>query len=191
MEIVFATGNKHKAQEAEAILRQANAGIQVLTYKGPEPIESGTTFLENALIKARAAYEATGKLSFADDSGIACEVMGGAPGIFSAIWSGTRDDATNRNLLLKQLEDIPAEHRSAAFVCTIAMVGPDEELSFTGVWPGSIAMQVAGSGGFGYDPVFIPQGLDVTAAELDPEVKNSMSHRFMALQQMAEYLAQR
>ncbi len=191
MEIVFATGNKHKAQEAEAILRQANPGIQVLTYKGPEPIESGTTFLENALIKARAAYEATGKLSFADDSGIACEVMGGAPGIFSAIWSGTRDDATNRNLLLKQLEDIPAEHRSAAFVCTIAMVGPDEELSFTGVWPGSIAMQVAGSGGFGYDPVFIPQGLDVTAAELDPEVKNSMSHRFMALQQMAEYLAQR
>jgi XTP/dITP diphosphohydrolase len=191
VEIVFATGNKHKAQEAEAILRQANAGIQVLTYKGPEPIESGTTFLENALIKARAAYEATGKLSFADDSGIACEVMGGAPGIFSAIWSGTRDDATNRNLLLKQLEDIPAEHRSAAFVCTIAMVGPDEELSFTGVWPGSIAMQVAGSGGFGYDPVFIPQELDVTAAELDPEVKNSMSHRFMALQQMAEYLAQR
>ncbi len=191
MEIVFATGNKHKAQEAEAILRQANPGIQVLTYKGPEPIESGTTFLENALIKARAAYEATGKLSFADDSGIACEVMGGAPGIFSAIWSGTRDDSTNRNLLLKQLEDIPAEHRSAAFVCTIAMVGPDEELSFTGVWPGSIAMQVAGSGGFGYDPVFIPQGLDVTAAELDPEVKNSMSHRFMALQQMAEYLAQR
>lgn len=191
MEIVFATGNKHKAQEAEAILRQANAGIQVLTYKGPEPIESGTTFLENALIKARAAYEATGKLSFADDSGIACEVMGGAPGIFSAIWSGTRDDSTNRNLLLKQLEDIPAEHRSAAFVCTIAMVGPNEELSFTGVWPGSIAMQVAGSGGFGYDPVFIPQGLDVTAAELDPEVKNSMSHRFMALQQMAEYLAQR
>jgi XTP/dITP diphosphohydrolase len=191
VEIVFATGNKHKAQEAEAILRQANAGIQVLTYKGPEPIESGTTFLENALIKARAAYEATGKLSFADDSGIACEVMGGAPGIFSAIWSGTRDDATNRNLLLKQLEDIPAEHRSAAFVCTIAMVGPDEELSFTGVWPGSIAMQVAGSGGFGYDPVFIPHGLDVTAAELDPEVKNSMSHRFMALQQMAEYLAKR
>jgi XTP/dITP diphosphohydrolase len=191
VEIVFATGNKHKAQEAEAILRQANAGIQVLTFKGPEPIESGTTFLENALIKARAAYEATGKLSFADDSGIACEVMGGAPGIFSAIWSGTRDDSTNRNLLLKQLEDIPAEHRSAAFVCTIAMVGPDEELSFTGVWPGSIAMQVAGSGGFGYDPVFIPQGLDVTAAELDPEVKNSMSHRFMALQQMAEYLAQR
>lgn len=191
MEIVFATGNKHKAAEAEAILRIANQEINVLTYDGPEPIESGTTFLENAMIKARAAYEATGQLSFADDSGIACEVMGGAPGIFSAIWSGTRDDATNRNLLLKQLEDIPAEHRAAAFVCTIAMVGPEEEVSFTGIWPGSISIAIAGLGGFGYDPVFIPAGLEVTAAELDPEVKNSMSHRAMALQQMAEYLAKR
>lgn len=85
MEIVFATGNKHKAQEAEAILKLANPAVKVLTYLGPEPVESGTTFLENALIKARAAFEATGQLSFADDSGIACEVMGGAPGIFSAI----------------------------------------------------------------------------------------------------------
>ena len=191
MEIVFATGNKHKAQEAEAILTVANPAVKVLTYSGPEPVESGTTFLENALIKARAAFEATGQLSFADDSGIACEVMGGAPGIFSAIWSGTRDDATNRDLLLKQLEDIPAEHRAAAFVCTIAMVGPATEMSFTGVWPGAISAEVAGQGGFGYDPVFIPEGLNVTAAELDPEVKNAMSHRAMALQQMAEYLAER
>jgi XTP/dITP diphosphohydrolase len=191
VEIVFATGNKHKAQEAEAILKLANPEVQVLTYSGPEPIESGTTFLENAMIKARAAFGATGQLSFADDSGIACEVMGGAPGIFSAIWSGTRDDATNRNLLLKQLEDIPAEHRAAAFICTIALVGPGEEVSFTGIWPGTISFFVAGDGGFGYDPVFVPEGLEVTAAELEPEVKNSMSHRSMALQQMAEYLARR
>ncbi len=191
MDIVFATGNKHKAQEAEAILKLANPEVQVLTYSGPEPIESGTTFLENAMIKARAAFGATGQLSFADDSGIACEVMGGAPGIFSAIWSGTRDDATNRNLLLKQLEDIPAEHRAAAFICTIALVGPGEEVSFTGIWPGTISFFVAGDGGFGYDPVFVPEGLEVTAAELEPEVKNSMSHRSMALQQMAEYLARR
>jgi XTP/dITP diphosphohydrolase len=191
VEIVFATGNKHKAQEAEAILKLANPEVQVLTYSGPEPIESGTTFLENAMIKARAAFEATGQLSFADDSGIACEVMGGTPGIFSAVWSGTRDDATNRNLLLKQLEDIPAEHRAAAFICTIALVGPDEEVSFTGIWPGTISFDVAGDGGFGYDPVFVPEGLEVTAAELEPEVKNSMSHRSMALQQMAEYLARR
>ncbi len=191
MDIVFATGNKHKAQEAEAILKLANPEVQVLTYSGPEPIESGTTFLENAMIKARAAFGATGQLSFADDSGIACEVMGGAPGIFSAIWSGTRDDATNRNLLLKQLEDIPAEHRAAAFICTIALVGPGEEVSFTGIWPGTISFFVAGDGGFGYDPVFVPEGLEVTAAELEPEVKNSISHRSMALQQMAEYLARR
>ena len=191
MEIVFATGNKHKALEAEAILRFANPEIQVLTYGGPEPVESGTTFLENAMIKARAAFEATGKLSFADDSGIACEVMGGAPGIFSAIWSGTRDDATNRNLLLKQLEDIPTQHRAAAFVCTVALVGQGVEVSFTGIWPGSIASAVSGAGGFGYDPVFIPAGLNVTAAELEPEVKNSMSHRSMAMRQMADYLAQR
>ncbi len=191
MDIVFATGNKHKAQEAEAILKLANPEVQVLTYSGPEPIESGTTFLENAMIKARAAFGATGQLSFADDSGIACEVMGGAPGIFSAIWSGTREDATNRNLLLKQLEDIPAEHRAAAFICTIALVGPGEEVSFTGIWPGTISFFVAGDGGFGYDPVFVPEGLEVTAAELEPEVKNSMSHRSMALQQMAEYLARR
>ncbi len=189
MEIVFATGNQHKAHEAESILKIANPDIRVLTFGGPEPVESGTTSLENALLKARAALQSTGKRSFADDSGIACEVMGGAPGIFSAIWSGTRDDATNRNLLLKQLEDIPQQHRAAAFICTIALVGPDEELSFTGIWPGSISLEVSGSGGFGYDPVFIPQGLRVTAAELEPAVKNSMSHRFMALQQMAEYLA--
>lgn len=191
MELVFATGNKHKALEAEAILRLANPEISVLTYDGPEPIESGTSFLENAMIKARAAFEATGKLSFADDSGIACEVMGGAPGIFSAIWSGTRDDATNRNLLLKQLEDIPVQHRAAAFVCTIALVGLDQEISFTGVWPGSIALGVSGAGGFGYDPVFIPEGLEVTAAELEPLVKNALSHRAMALRQMADYLAER
>ena len=188
MELVFATGNKHKALEAQAILSLAIPELTVLTYDGPEPVESGTTFLENALIKARAAFDSTGKPSFADDSGIAVEVMGGAPGIFSAIWSGTRDDATNRNLLLAQLEDIPEGNRAAAFVCTIALVTADSEMSFTGIWPGSIAFEVAGDGGFGYDPVFTPEGFEVTAAELDPEVKNAYSHRSLAMQQMAGYL---
>ena len=189
MELVFATGNKHKAMEAEAILSAAIPQLKVLTFDGPEPIESGTTFLENARIKAQAAFEATGKPAFADDSGIAVEVMGGAPGIFSAIWSGTRDDATNRNLLLAQLEDIPQANRTAAFVCTIVMVTADSEMSFTGIWPGSIALEVAGEGGFGYDPVFIPEGFEVTAAQLDPEVKNAYSHRAMAMQQLAGYLS--
>ena len=188
MELVFATGNAHKAAEAQQILRGRMPGIKVLTFDGESPVESGTSFLENALIKARAAYIATGKPAFADDSGISVEVMGGAPGIFSAIWSGTRDDQINRDLLLAQLEDIPEQHRGAAFVCTVALVSEDTEGSFTGIWSGSIALQAAGEGGFGYDPVFVPAGFSETAAELDPEVKNSMSHRFLAMQQMASYL---
>ena len=188
MELVFATGNAHKAAEAQQILRGRMPGVKVLTFDGESPVESGTSFLENALIKARAAHIATGKPAFADDSGISVEVMGGAPGIFSAIWSGTRDDQINRDLLLAQLEDIPEQHRGAAFVCTVALVSDDAEVSFTGIWSGSIALQAAGDGGFGYDPVFIPEGFSETAAELDPEVKNSMSHRFLAMQQMASYL---
>jgi len=190
MELVFATGNAHKAAEAQEILRGRMPGIEVLTFSGESPVESGTSFLDNALIKARAAHEATGKPAFADDSGISVEVMGGAPGIFSAIWSGTREDKTNRNLLLAQLADIPDADRAAAFVCTVALVSGTTEVSFTGIWSGSIAREAAGEGGFGYDPVFIPEGFEVTAAQLDPEVKNSMSHRFLAMQQMAEYLEQ-
>ena len=188
MKLVFATGNKHKLQEAQQILGRKMPELEILFHDGPEPIESGTSFLENALIKARAAFQASGKPSFADDSGLSVEVMGGAPGIFSAIWSGTRSDETNRELLLAQLIDIPQEHRNAAFVCTIALVTKEGETSFTGIWQGSIATKASGNGGFGYDPVFIPEGFEVSAAELDPEVKSSFSHRALAMQQLAEYL---
>lgn len=191
MQLYFATGNQHKAQEVEAILRARGADVEILMHKGEEPVESGCTFLENALIKARAAFAATGAPSFADDSGIAVEVMGGAPGIFSAIWSGGRDDKTNRDLLLAQLIDIPEENRAAAFVCTMALVDDAGEVSVTGVWPGKIATQASGEHGFGYDPIFIPQGFSVTAAELEPEVKNAFSHRAMALQQLASLLTSR
>jgi len=191
VELIFATGNEHKVSEAQLILGQALPDLLILSHVGPEPIESGTSFLENALIKARAAFEATGKPAFADDSGISVEVMGGAPGIFSAIWAGGRSDLENRNLLLKQLEDIPAENRAASFVCTIALVEKSGETSFTGIWPGVIAMDPAGDGGFGYDPVFVPDGFEVTAAELEPEVKSSFSHRAMAMQQMAAFLGSR
>lgn len=184
-ELVFATGNLHKLSEARNILSDS---VQILGYEGPEPIENGTSFLENALIKARAAFAATGKASFADDSGIAVEVMGGAPGIFSAIWSGTRSDATNRELLLAQMIDIPIEHRAASFICTVALVAEESETSFTGVWPGRLAFDVAGEGGFGYDPVFIPEGFEVTAAQLEPEIKNAYSHRFLAMKQLSDYL---
>ena len=190
MELIFATGNRHKADEVQQILQQRLPGITVGTFGGESPVETGTSFLENALIKARNVHQLTGKSAFADDSGISVEVMGGAPGIFSAIWSGTRDDETNRNLLLSQLQDISVEHRQASFVCTVALVSDGGEVSFTGVWPGVIALEARGDGGFGYDPVFIPEGFEVTAAELPPEVKNSMSHRFLAITQMADYLSQ-
>ena len=188
MKLVLATHNQHKVEEVGAILKAAVADLELLGYDGPEPIEDGTSFLENAMIKARAAFAHTGLPSIADDSGIAVEILGGSPGIFSAGWSGTRDNATNRNLLLAQLKDVRDEDRSASFVCTIAMVSAEGEVSFTGIWPGRVARQEQGEHGFGYDPIFIPEGFEITAAELEPEVKNSISHRSLALEQLSSYL---
>jgi XTP/dITP diphosphohydrolase len=188
MKLVLATHNAHKVTELGAILGSAVEGLELVGYDGPEPVEDGTSYLENALIKARAAYAHTGVTSIADDSGIAVEILGGSPGIFSARWAGGRDNVANRQLLLAQLSDVAEEHRGAAFVCTIALVGPDGEASFTGIWPGRVTTEEHGEHGFGYDPVFIPEGFEVTAAELEPEVKNSMSHRALALEQLASYL---
>ena len=164
-------------------------GLELVSYDGPEPGEDGISYLENALIKARAAHRHTGLPAIADDSGLAVEILGGSPGIFTAIWAGGRDNVANRRLLLSQLKDIADEHRSASFMCTIALVSDEGEQSFTGVWPGRIAREERGEYGHGYDPVFIPDGFEVTAAELEPEVKNSMSHRAMALQQLISALA--
>lgn len=190
MKLVLATHNAHKVQEVGAILGSAVAGLELVGYDGPEPKEDGTSFLENALIKARAAFAHTGMPAIADDSGIAVEVLGGAPGIFSARWAGGRDNIANRQLLLSQLDDVRDEDRAASFVCTIVLVTEDGEVSFTGIWPGRVARQESGQNGFGYDPVFIPEGFEVTAAELEPEVKNALSHRSLALQQLASYLNQ-
>ena len=189
MQIVLATHNAHKVKEVGAILGSMVPGLEVLGYDGPEPIEDGTSFRENAMIKARAAFDHTGIAAIADDSGIAVEVLGGAPGIFSARWAGGRDSVANRRLLLDQLADVKPEHRAAAFICTIAMVSDGGEQSFTGIWPGRLATEERGEHGFGYDPVFIPEGFEVSAAELEPEVKNSISHRAMALEQLASVLA--
>jgi len=188
MQIVVATHNQHKVVELGAILGATVPDLELLGYDGPEPVEDGATFLENALIKARAAFAHTGLPSMADDSGIAVEILGGAPGIFSARWAGGRDNVVNRQLLLAQLSDVQEHHRAAAFVCTIALVTEDSEVSFTGIWPGRVATAEQGEHGFGYDPIFIPEGFEVTAAQLDPEVKNSMSHRALALEQLAAYL---
>ena len=188
MKLVLATHNAHKVKEVAAILEPMVPGLELLGYEGPEPIEDGISFLENSLIKARAAFLHTGITSIADDSGLAIEIMGGSPGIFSAGWSGERDDEKNRNLVLAQLRDVPEGNRAASFVCTISLVGESGEVSFTGVLPGHIAAAASGANGFGYDPIFIPQGFEVSSADLEPEVKNSISHRSMALSQLASYL---
>ena len=188
MELVLATHNAHKVKEVAAILEPIVPGLTLLGYDGPEPVEDGTSFLENSLIKARAAFAHTGKASIADDSGIAVEILGGSPGIFSARWSGSKDDAKNRQLLLAQLKDVPEGNRQASFICTISMVSEAGEQSFTGVCSGKIAMGESGENGFGYDPIFIPEGFEVTTGELEPIVKNSISHRSMALSQLASFL---
>ena len=188
MKLVLATHNAHKVKEVAAILEPLVPGLELLGYEGPEPIEDGSSFLENSLIKARAAFLHTGMSSIADDSGLAIEIMGGSPGIFSARWSGEKDDEKNRNLVLAQLRDVPAGNRAASFVCTISLVGESGEVSFTGVLPGHIKASASGTNGFGYDPIFIPEGFEVSSAELEPEVKNSISHRSMALSQLASYL---
>jgi XTP/dITP diphosphohydrolase len=182
VKFVLATHNQGKVSEMRAIL--APVGLELVGYDGPEPVEDGTSFVENALIKARAAFKHTGLPALADDSGLQVEILGGSPGIFTAIWSGTKDNVANRRLLLAQLKDIKPEHRSASFVCTIALVSEDVELTFTGVWPGSIAYEERGTNGHGYDPVFIPEGL----AELEPEIKNALSHRSIALSSLIDYL---
>ena len=194
---VFASHNTHKRDEVWAIVSPE------LPHWKPEdlasakdfgleaPVENGVTFAQNALIKARAACEATGLPAISDDSGLCVNVMGGAPGIFSAIWSGKHgaDDA-NLDLLLAQLEDIPVEHRAASFECAAALVMPDgREVVAYGRMDGSIARRRAGKAGFGYDPIFIPEGHDVTAAELTAQEKNAISHRFKALAELGAALA--
>ena len=186
MKVVLATHNAHKVAEFQQIVAMTRPDLEVIAYDGPEPVEDGVTFAENALIKARAAAEHTGLAAFADDSGICVDILGGSPGIFSAYWAGQKKDATaNLELLLDQLADIADPHRSAQFISTIALVTPDGvERTVEGVWPGRVARAAAGGGGFGYDPIFIPDGqpagAERTAAELTSEEKQAQSHRARA-----------
>jgi len=120
MKLVLATHNQGKVSELRAILEPN--GFELAGYEGAEPVEDGTSFVENALIKARAAFASTGLPALADDSGLAVEILGGSPGIFTAIWSGTKDNVAIRRLLLAELKDIAQEHRQATFVWTIALV---------------------------------------------------------------------
>ena len=186
MDIVFATHNAHKRGEVEAIMQQAWPEVSLIPPGGEPPVEDGLSFADNALIKARAAYEATGIPSVADDSGICVDALGGEPGIHSARYSGSGDDQENLELLLRNLEGI--DERSAYFVCVAAFVDGDGEHTIEKRWHGQIARAAHGGGGFGYDPIFEPEGLEKTAAELSASEKNALSHRGQAFVTMAEFL---
>lgn len=193
-QIVLATHNAHKVAEFQSIVARVRPDLEVIAYDGPEPVEDGTTFAENALIKARTAAAHTGLPALADDSGICVDVLGGSPGVFSAYWAGhAKDDGANLRLLLDQLSDIRDPHRGAHYNSTIALVTPaGEEHTVEGIWPGRLADAPRGQGGFGYDPVFLPDDQDGrTAAELTAEEKNAASHRaraFVALQPLLSSL---
>jgi XTP/dITP diphosphohydrolase len=188
MRIVLATHNAHKVEELRRILGSRLDGLELVGYDGPEPVEDGDTFEANALIKARAAAEFTGLPAIADDSGISVDALGGAPGIHSARYAGTRNDGDNLRLLLTNLGD--ERNRAAQFVCAAALVIPAAggraavEHVELGVWPGTVAVEPAGAGGFGYDPAFIPDGRTVTAAELSADEKDAISHRALAFGQL-------
>ena len=185
MRVVLATHNAHKVEEFQAILGAVLPELEIVAYDGPEPVEDGTSFAENALIKARAAAAHTGLPAMADDSGICVDVMSGSPGIFSALWAGHGKGAqANLELLLDQMADIAPENRGAHFACTIALVVPatGAEHVVEGIWPGALATEAHGGGGFGYDPIFVPEGHEVTAAELTAAEKNAISHRGRAFE---------
>ena len=195
MRIVLATHNAHKLAEFGQIVAATRPDLEVVGYEGPEPVEDGVTFEENALIKARAAAAHTGLAALADDSGIAVDVLGGSPGVFSAYWAGQKkDDVANRELLLDQLRDIADPHRAAHYVSVIALVLPDgREWTVRGEWPGRLAHTAVGDGGFGYDPVFLPEGQtgpERTVGEFTAEEKQAQSHRARAFVALVPLLAE-
>ena len=200
--LVLATRNAGKVRELRSILTEALTGqVQDLDvdrdvagvegYGLPDVVETGVTFAENALLKARSVARATGLPAVADDSGLAVEVLGGSPGVFSARWAGRHgDDRANLELLLAQLADVPDEHRAASFVCAAALVTPDGlERVEHGRLPGVLERQPRGSGGFGYDPVLRPDGSSRTCAELSEDEKNAISHRGQAFRALAPAVA--
>jgi XTP/dITP diphosphohydrolase len=182
--MVLATGNAGKAREIAALL--APAGVEIVSQAafGLEPAEeTGATFIENALLKARHAAGGSGLAAIADDSGLVVDALAGAPGIHSARYSGTGDDAANNHKLLAALGALPAEQRGARFVCVAVMLRhPADPLPLVceGRWEGTIAAAPRGAGGFGYDPLFVPRGETRTAAQLPPDEKNRLSHRGQA-----------
>jgi len=196
--VVLATRNAHKVTELSRILAATGVSVSLANlhdYPGmPEVAETGLTFADNALLKARAVAEFTRLPAVADDSGLCVNALHGMPGVFSARWSGRHgDDKGNVDLLLGQLADVSA--RGAQFICVAALALPPDggadrrDWTATGVLTGSIALEPRGAGGFGYDPIFMPAGSSVTTAQLSPHDKDAISHRGRALRALAPVIA--
>jgi XTP/dITP diphosphohydrolase len=190
--LLVASRNAKKLEELRRIL--AGAGVEVIGLDDvppfPEAPETGATFEENALAKARDAVAATGLPAVADDSGIAVDALNGMPGVLSARWAGSaKSDPANLKLVLEQVADVPDERLTAAFVCAAALVQPGgEEVVVRGEWPGTLVREPRGTNGFGYDPIFVPEGETRTSAELSSAEKDAISHRGRALHQLLPHL---
>lgn len=196
--LVLATHNQGKLRELRELLRGQVPGLDVDTdvvdagaLGAPDVAETGVTFAANSRLKASAVAQFTGILAIADDSGLAVEVLGGAPGIFSARWAGTHgDDTANLNLLLAQLSDISDENRGAKFVCAAALANPEGTLDVVeeGTLEGTLLAEPRGEGGFGYDPILQPVGMDKSCAELSSAEKNAISHRGNAFRALLPHI---
>jgi XTP/dITP diphosphohydrolase len=194
LKLLLATRNAKKLDELRRIL-EPRLDVEVVGLGAvppyDEPPETGATFAENALLKAREAVAHTGLVSVADDSGITIDALNGMPGVLSARWAGRgRDDEANLRLVLDQLADVPHERRGAAFICAAALVTPSGTSTVVeGRMPGRITREPRGSNGFGYDPIFVADGKDVTNGELPPLEKDGISHRGKALRALVPHIA--
>jgi XTP/dITP diphosphohydrolase len=188
--LVLATRNAAKLRELARILggQVELAGLD--EFPGaPDVPETGATFEENALLKARAIAEYTGLAAVADDSGLCVDALNSMPGVLSARWAGGHgDDKANLDLVLAQIADIPDIRRGARFVCAAALVDGAREVVVTGTVAGRLIRERRGSGGFGYDPIFLPDGFEETTAEMTPEAKDAISHRGRAFRALAAFI---
>ncbi|MFM8405150.1 MAG: XTP/dITP diphosphatase [Actinomycetota bacterium] len=193
-DLVLATRNKGKIAEVQRIISLHASHINLRSveeFNLDDVDETGTTFEENALLKASTIARQTGLPALADDSGIAIDALGGAPGVYSARWSGVHgDDAANIAKVLHELEGVSDSDRGAQFVCVIALALPDgRHVMVRGEVEGVVRHEPIGDYGFGYDPIFQPDGYDITTAQMDPETKDSISHRGKALREIAPKIA--
>jgi XTP/dITP diphosphohydrolase len=196
MDIVLATRNKKKAEEIKKIFNDASITLQILTLDDfPEcqdVQEDGETFEANAIKKARHIAMCTGMTAISDDSGLEVGALNGAPGVFSARYAGeSADDRANLEKLLKKMENVAYEKRGARFVCCIAMAAKGEIKTYFGYVKGRIGTEPRGEKGFGYDPIFYPEGYDRTFAEMSSAEKNTISHRGRALKELQKYLLEK